>query len=99
MPFSQPLLDDGQLTDYAGQLEALTDEDFVSEISSQIYSAGYHSRMSVADQKAGAGYKEAIRREKPWLYSQAYNGAAKDAGVHLDATDYERAKPPVATAA
>lgn len=96
---SQPLLDDGQQTDYAGQLTALSDEDFINEIASQIYHAGFSSRVTVADQKAGIGYKEAERREKPWLYAKAYNSAACSAGVSLDAGDYERAQAPVAEAA
>lgn len=100
MPLTETLLDDGQLMDYAGQLEALSDNDLVDEISSQIYHAGFSSRATIADQKAGAGYTEATaRREMPWLYARAYNRAARDAGVELDAKDYERAREPVTRAA
>jgi hypothetical protein len=71
----------------------------VAEIAKQILDAGYSPRVTVADQKAGIGYKEAERRESPWLYARAYNKAARDAGVDLDATDIRRAQPPVAAAA
>ena len=98
--FDAPLLDDGQKTDYAGQLAGLNEADLVTEISSQILAAGYSRRESVADQKSGIGYTEcATVRGKPWLYAQAYNRAARDAGVDLDPSDLARARPPVAAAA
>lgn len=93
---TETLLDDGQQTDYAGQLEVLKDEDLVDETSKQIHRAGYSSRMTVADQKAGICYAEAGRREKPWLYARGYNQAARSAGVSLDAGDLERARAPIA---
>lgn len=96
---TEPLLDEGQLTDYAGQLEILKDDDFVAEVAKQILDAGYSPRVTVADQKAGIGYTEAQRREKPWLYVRAYNSAASSAGVELDRTDVEKAREPVAIAA
>lgn len=100
MRTTQALFDDGQKTDYAGQLEGLSDDDFVKEVSEQILAAGYSPRMTVADEKASIGYTEAAtRREKPWLYAQAWNRAARAAGVDLDASDYARARPPVAAAA
>ena len=88
---NEQLLDDGQQTDYAGQIAILKDEDYVDEIARHIHSAGFSPRVTVADQKAGIGYHEAQRREKPWLYVQAYNSAARSAGVPLDRTDLEKA--------
>lgn len=96
---NETLLDDGQLTDYAGQIAILNDNDFVDEIAKHIYSAGFSPRMTVADQKAGIGYKEAERREKPWLYVRAYNSAARSAGVEIDRTDLEKARAPQPVAA
>lgn len=98
--FTQPLLDDRQKTDYAGQLSGLKDDDLVQEIAGQILAAGYSPVMTVADQKAGIGYTEcATRREMPWLYARAYNRAAADAGIAVTAADRAAAHPPVAAAA
>ncbi len=93
---TETLLDDGQQTDYAGQLEALKDEDFVVETAAQIQAAGYSSRMTVADQKARICYTEAGRRDKPWLYVQGYNRAARSVGQPVSPADLRDARAPIA---
>lgn len=88
------LLDEAQLAAYAAEVKEMSDQDYVSETQKQILYAGYTSRHSAADQRAGICYKESVAREKPWLYAQAYNRAANDAGVEIDEKDRERARPP-----
>lgn len=94
-----PLLDDGQQTDYSGQLEILNDKDFVEEAEKQIREAGYSRRHCIYDQKAGLCHTEAVRREKTWLYQRAYNEACRNVGMDVHPSDLDKARAPVAIAA
>lgn len=90
--FNSPLLTDASIAEYAIEVQAMDNDAFVAEAAEQILSAGYHSKMSVADQKARVCYHDAGRRNAPHLYARAYNRAAGNAGVVLDASDFEQAR-------
>lgn len=92
----QALLDDGQLTDYAGQIAILKDDDLVDETERQIYEAGWHRTHSPYDQRSSACFTEAERREKPWLYCRGYNAACDRAMMPVSRSDREKARTPVA---
>lgn len=86
LAFLKPrLLDDGEQTDYAGQIAILKDGDLVEEIRKQVYEAGFSPRVETHhDQRCTLLHREAVRREKTWLYCRGYNGAVLDAGGEID---------------
>lgn len=85
------LLNALQLSQYAEILKMKSDKEFVEEVRTQIYEAGFSDRYSQHDQKATECHEEANRRQKPWLYQRGYNSALKDAGGRVSAFDLERA--------
>lgn len=91
------LIDDGEQTDYAGQIEILTDDALVDEIRNQVHEAGFSPRVHTHhDQRCTLLHREAVRRKKAWLYCRGHNRAVLDAGGEIDETDRERACEPIA---
>lgn len=98
LDFLKPrLLDDGEQTDYAAQIEALKDDDLVEEIRNQVYEAGFSPRVQTHhDQRCTLLYHEAVRREKTWIYCRGHNKAVLDAGGEVDESDRQKAREPIA---
>lgn len=89
-----PQLTEAEIAEYAAKVAAMTDNDLVTETSSQIYKAGFDRLYGKADQRVSVCFEDADRRDKAWLYARAYNRAARDLGIPLDQGDLERARIP-----
>lgn len=89
--FSKPLMTETALDEYTSDLEVKSDDELVSEVRSQVYSAAFLPRHSVHDQKATKCWEESERRQKPWLYQRGYNSALREAGETPNDYDIEKA--------
>lgn len=89
-----PQLTEAEIAEYAAKVETMTDDELVTETSSQIHQAGFDRLYGKADQRVSVCFKDADRRGKAWLYARAYNRAARDLGIPLGEGDFERARAP-----
>jgi len=85
--FREPLMGDEALAAYAARANALDDEAYVAEAADQILAAGHEPRYSAADQRVAVLYREAVTRNRMFLYQRGYNDAADRAGVELSVND------------
>lgn len=80
---------------YADKLAGLADAEFVVEAERQIRLSAFanNNPRALAHSKAGAAYDEARRREKPWLYQDAWNRAYQPCGYEPSDEERRRAMP------
>lgn len=71
----------------------LTDDEFITKAEIQIWLSAFanNNPRAPAHEEADKAYVEAQRREKPWLYTKAYNSAYVSCGFSLSDDDRERA--------
>jgi hypothetical protein len=81
---------------YAEKLAAMTDVELVKEGESQIWLSAFASNnpRAPAHAKADAIYDEAVSREKPWLYQEAWNRTYLLCGYEPSAEEIARARAP-----
>lgn len=75
--------------EFADKIASMTDEAFVTEATQRIWLSAYANNNPRSDYhwQADACWDEAQRREKPKLYTRAYNAA------YEQATGYPRPSP------
>ena len=76
--------------------QSKTDDEFVKDAETQIWLSAFaaNNPRAPAHTESDRAYDEAKRREKPWLYQRAYNGAYRSAGYEPSASEIEAAKGP-----
>jgi hypothetical protein len=90
-----------RIADYAARDEwtakvaAMSDEEFVKAAEMQIWLSAFanNNPRAPAHWKADLAYDEACRRERPWLYQQAWNRASRSAGHEPSEEDVRRSFP------
>lgn len=79
--------------------QSKNDDDFVKDAETQIWLSAFaaNNPRAPAHREADAAYEESRRREKPWLYQQAWNAAYRSAGYEPSDWDIKAAKVGSAT--
>lgn len=73
----------------------MSEEDFLQRAEQQIWLSAFASNnpRAAAHVEADRAYDEAKRREKPWLYQQAWNAAYRSCGYQPSESDLAAARP------
>ena len=75
--------------------QEMNDDQFVERAETQIWLSAFASNnpRAPAHKEVDAAYDEARRREKPWLYQQAWNRAYRSCGYKPSEHEIELARP------
>lgn len=76
--------------------QLLDDEEFVKRAEQQIWFSAFanNNPRAPAHREADRASDEAKRRERPWLYQQAWNAAYRSCGYEPGDAEIEAAKEP-----